>query len=66
MICIIDMVEFLVQVHLLKKDVENPNGVGILVANCREWMKEIHLVRIQHCYRERTSVLMHWHAREPL
>ena len=52
MICIIDMVEFLVQVHLLKKDVENPNGVGILVANCREGMKEIYLVRIQHCYRE--------------
>ena len=37
---------------LLKKDMENPNGVGILVANCREGMKKIHLVRIQHWYRK--------------
>ena len=37
---------------LLKKDVENPNGVDILVADCRKWMKKIPLVRIQHCYRE--------------
>ena len=39
-------------VELLKKDVENPNGISVLVANCREGLKEIPMVRIQHCYRE--------------
>ena len=39
-------------IDLLKKDAENPNGVGILVADCREGLKKIPLVRIQHCYRE--------------
>ena len=39
-------------IELLKKDMENPNGVGILVADCKEGMKKIPLVRIQHCYRE--------------
>nr|POE73260.1 putative ribonuclease h protein [Quercus suber] len=39
-------------VELLKKDVENPNGISVLVADCREGLKEIPMVRIQHCYRE--------------
>ncbi|XP_023919532.1 uncharacterized protein LOC112031085 [Quercus suber] len=39
-------------VDLLKKDVENLNGISVLVANCREGLKEIPLVCIQHCYRE--------------
>ena len=36
-------------VELLKKDVENPNGISVLVADCRERLKEIPMVRIQHC-----------------
>lgn len=39
-------------IELLKKDMENKNGVGILVANCKEGMKKIPLVHIQHCYKE--------------
>ena len=27
-------------IDLLKKDVENSNGVGVLVVDCREWAKE--------------------------
>ena len=38
-------------IEFLKKDMENPNGVGILVADYREGMKKIPLVRIQRCYR---------------
>nr|POE59985.1 putative ribonuclease h protein [Quercus suber] len=56
-------------IELLKKDMENPNGVGILVADCKEWMKKIPLVRIQHCYREankRADVLACSHAGELL
>ena len=30
----------------------NPNGIDIMVAVCREGLKEIPQVRIQHCYRE--------------
>lgn len=39
-------------IDLLEKDVENLNGIGVLVTDCKEWLKEIPLVRIQHCYRE--------------
>ncbi|KAK9994061.1 hypothetical protein SO802_023764 [Lithocarpus litseifolius] len=39
-------------IDLLKKDVENSNGINFLIADCREGLKEILLVRIQHCYRE--------------
>ena len=39
-------------VDLLKKDMEKSNGIDVLVANCREGLKEIPMVRIQHCYRE--------------
>ena len=39
-------------VDLLKKEVGNPNGNDAFVANCREGLKEIPLVRGQHCYRE--------------
>ena len=38
-------------IELLKKDMENKNGVGILVVDCKEGMKKIPLVRIQRCYR---------------
>ena len=30
----------------------NPNGIDIMVAVCREGLKEIPQVRIQHCNRE--------------
>lgn len=39
-------------VDLLKKDLEKANGIDVLVADCREGLKQIPLVRIQHCYRE--------------
>ena len=39
-------------VDLLKKEVGNPNGNDPFVADCREGLKEIPLVRVQHCYRE--------------
>ena len=39
-------------VDLLKKEVGNPNGNDAFVANCGEGLKEIPLVRVQHCYRE--------------
>ena len=39
-------------IDLLKKDVENSNGVGVLVADCREGLKKIPLMRIQHYYRK--------------
>lgn len=39
-------------VDLMKKDLGNPNGIDVMVADCREGLKEIPQVRIQHCYRE--------------
>ena len=39
-------------VDLLKKDMEKSNYIDELVADCRERLKEIPMVRIQHCYRE--------------
>ena len=39
-------------VDLLKKDMEKSNGIDVLVADCREWLKKIPMERIQHCYRE--------------
>ena len=39
-------------VDLLKKDLEKANGIDVLVADCREGLNQIPLVRIQHCYRE--------------
>ena len=39
-------------VDLLKKEVGNPNGNDAFVADCREGLKEIPLVRVQNCYRE--------------
>ena len=39
-------------VDLLKKEVGNPNGNDALVADCREGLKEIPLIRVQHCYWE--------------
>ena len=39
-------------VDLLKKDMEKSNGIDVLVVDCREGLKEIPMVRIQHCYRE--------------
>ena len=39
-------------VDLLKKDMEKSNGIDVLVADCIEGLKEISMVRIQHCYRE--------------
>nr|POF05818.1 putative ribonuclease h protein [Quercus suber] len=39
-------------VDLVKKDLEKTNGIDVLVADCREGLKKISLVRIQHCYRE--------------
>ena len=31
---------------------DNPNGIDVLVSDCRESLKAIPCVRIQHCYRE--------------
>ncbi|KAL0001759.1 hypothetical protein SO802_015540 [Lithocarpus litseifolius] len=39
-------------VDLLKKDIENSNSIDVLVADCKEGLKEIPMVRIQHCYME--------------
>lgn len=39
-------------VDLMKIDLGNPNGIDVMVADCREGLKEIPQVRIQHCYRE--------------
>ena len=37
-------------VDLLKKEVWNPNSNDAFVADCREGLKEITLVCVQHCY----------------
>lgn len=39
-------------VDLLKKEGGNLNGNDVIVDDCREGLKKIPLVRIQHCYRE--------------
>ena len=39
-------------VDFLKKDLGKSNSINALVADCREGLKEIPLVRIQHCYRK--------------
>ena len=39
-------------VDLLKKEVWNPNSNDAFVADCREGLKEIPLVCVQHCHRE--------------
>ena len=39
-------------VDLLKKEVWNPNSNDAFVADCREGLKEITLVCVQHCYQE--------------
>nr|POE88614.1 putative ribonuclease h protein [Quercus suber] len=39
-------------VDLSKKDLEKANGINVLVADYIEGLKQIPLVRIQHCYRE--------------
>ena len=39
-------------VDLLKKELNNPNDNDVLVADCRNSLRIIPTVRIQHCYRE--------------
>ena len=39
-------------VDLLNKELDNPNGIDVLVTDCRECMKTIPCVRSQHCFRE--------------
>ena len=39
-------------VDLLKKEIGNPNGNDAFVADCREGLKEIPLVRVHNHYRE--------------
>ncbi|KAK9993202.1 hypothetical protein SO802_022905 [Lithocarpus litseifolius] len=39
-------------VDLLKKELNNPNDIDVLVADCRNSLRSIPSVRIQHCYRE--------------
>ena len=39
-------------IDLLKKEVGNPSGNDAFVADCREGLKEIPLVRVQHYYQE--------------
>ena len=43
-------------VELMKKELDNPNGIDILVTDCRDSLKAIPFVRIQHCYKEQTNV----------
>nr|POE54622.1 putative ribonuclease h protein [Quercus suber] len=37
---------------LLKKELNNPNDIDVLVADCRNYLRNIPIVRIQHYYRE--------------
>ena len=39
-------------VDLMKKELDHPNGIDVLVADCRKFLKDIPLVRIKHCYRK--------------
>lgn len=39
-------------VDLLKNELDNPNRIDVLVTDCKESMRAIPCVRIQHCYRE--------------
>nr|POF11678.1 putative ribonuclease h protein [Quercus suber] len=39
-------------IDLLKKELNNPNALDILVSDCRNSLRNIPTVRIQHCYRE--------------
>ena len=39
-------------VDLMKKELDHPNGIDVLVADCRKFLKDIPQVRIRHCYRE--------------
>ena len=43
-------------VELMKKELDNPNGIDVLVIDCRDSLKAIPFVRIQHCYKEQTNV----------
>ena len=36
----------------MKKELDHPNGIDVLVADCRKFLTDIHLVRIRHCYRK--------------
>ena len=36
----------------MQKELDHPNGIDVLVANCRKFLKDIPLVRIKHCYKE--------------
>ena len=52
-------------VELMKKELDNPNGIDVLVTYCRDSLKAIPCVRIQHCYREATKcadALARWGA----
>jgi len=39
-------------VDLLNKELDNPNGIDVLVTDCRESLKALPCVRIQHCFQE--------------
>lgn len=41
----------------MKKELDNPNGINVLIADCKNSLKDIHLVRIQHCYRENNECI---------
>ena len=52
-------------VKLIKKELNNPNGLDVLVTDCRDVLRDIPLVRIQHCYREANKcadALVRWGA----
>ena len=36
----------------MQKELYHPNGIDVLVVDCRKFLKDIPLVRIKHCYRE--------------
>ena len=36
-------------VDLMKKELDHPNGIDVLVADCRKFLKDIPQVRIRHC-----------------
>lgn len=38
-------------VELRKKELDNPNSINVLIIGYRDSLRDIPLVRIQHCYR---------------
>ena len=46
-------------VDLLHKEDRNQNGLDAILGDCKAGLKDIPMVKIQHCYREAMNVSMH-------